>query len=90
MPSGPSFDAGFHTFAMEWTPEKVVWYLDNWEVPQPLFTRFIHGRHIPDVDMHVILTLGVGGMGGVPDATTPFPADFIVDYVRVYQRQVSE
>ena len=87
MPSGPAFDAGFHTFAVEWTQEKVVWYLDNWEVPQPLFTRFIHGRHIPDVDMHVILTLGVGGMGGVPDATTPFPADFIVDYVRVYQRQ---
>ncbi len=86
MPSGPAFDAGFHTFAVEWTAEKVVWYLDNWEVPQPLFTQFIHGRHIPDVEMHVILTLGVGGMGGEPDATTVFPADFIVDYVRVYQR----
>jgi hypothetical protein len=64
----------------------VVWYLDNWEVPQPLFTQFIQGRHIPDVEMHVILTLGVGGMGGDPDGTTVFPADFVVDYVRVFQR----
>jgi beta-glucanase (GH16 family) len=86
LPSGPSFDAGFHTFAVEWTPEKVVWYLDNWEVPQTLFARFIHGRHIPDVEMNVILTLGVGGMGGDPDTTTLFPAGFLVDYVRVYQR----
>ncbi len=80
------FEAGFHTFALEWTPEKAVWYLDNWEVPRPLLTRFIHGRHISDADMHVILTLGVGGMGGSPDPLSGLPADFIVDYVRVYQR----
>ena len=86
LPSGPSFDAGFHTFALEWTPEKVAWYLDNWEVPQPFLTRLTQGRHIPDVEMNVILTLGVGGMGGDPDATTVFPAHFDVDYVRVYQR----
>jgi len=84
--AGPRFDAGYHTFAVDWEPDRVRWYLDNWQVPESLWTRFIRGRHVPDVEMHVILTLGVGGMGGTPDASTPFPADFEVDYVRVYQR----
>lgn len=85
-PSGFPFDAGFHTFAVNWTPDTVEWYLDNWKVPEPLWTRFIRDRHVPDVDMNVIFTLGVGGMDGDPDYTTPFPSDFEIDYVRVYQR----
>ena len=83
--AGPRFDEGYHTFALKWMPDEIAWYLDNWKVPESLWTKFIRGRHIPDVEMNVILTLGVGGMDGNPDATTPFPADFEVDYVRVYQ-----
>jgi beta-glucanase (GH16 family) len=85
-PQGPDFDKGFHIFVLEWTPEGVTWYLDNWRVPEPAWTRFIRGRHVPDVEMNVILTLGVGGMDGDPDSATPFPSDFEIDYVRVYQR----
>jgi beta-glucanase (GH16 family) len=84
-PSGPAFTAGYHTFAFEWASNSVAWYLDNWKIPDTLMTRFIEGRHIPNVDMNVILTLGIGCMDGTPDASTPFPADFVVDYVRVYQ-----
>ncbi len=84
-PAGPAFDAGYHTFAFEWTPGAIAWYLDNWKVPESLWTKFIRGRHIPDVEMNVILTLGIGGMGGDPEASTPFPADFVVDYVRIYR-----
>lgn len=85
QPAGPAFDAGYHTLAFQWAPDEITWYLDNWEVPESLWTQFIRGRHIPNVEMNVILTLGVGGMDGDPDSTTPFPADFVVDYVRVYQ-----
>lgn len=85
QPAGPAFDEGYHTFAVEWSPNDIVWYLDNWRVPESCWTKFIRNRHIPTVEMNVILTLGVGGMDGDPDPATPFPADFLVDYVRVYQ-----
>jgi beta-glucanase (GH16 family) len=33
------------------------------------------------------MNLAVGGdFGGNPDGATPFPAEMLVDYVRVYQR----
>lgn len=84
-PTGPAFHEGYHTFAFKWTQDAIAWYLDNWRVPESCWTRFIRGRHIPDVEMNVILTLGIGGMDGDPNSTTPFPADFVIDYVRVYK-----
>lgn len=87
QPAGPSFVDGYHTFAFEWKPDAMDWYLDNWKVPESCWTRFIRDRHIPAVEMNVILTLGVGGMDGNPNDTTPFPADFVIDYVRVYQQE---
>ncbi len=32
----------------------------------------------------IVLNLAVGGYPGAPDRTTPFPADMLIDYVRVY------
>ena len=86
-PNGPAFHEGYHTFAFKWTRDDIAWYLDNWRVPESCWTRLIRGRHIPRVEMNVILTLGVGGMGGEPDSTTPFPSDFVIDYVRVYEEE---
>jgi len=40
-----------------------------------------------DRPFHLILNLAIGGgLPGAPDATTPFPAEFVIDYVRVFQR----
>ncbi len=86
----PSFSGGWHSFGVLWEPGILDWYLDGERVHQARWTRFIRGRHIPDVDMHVIFTLGVGGMDGDPDETTPFPAAFEVDYVRVYRTPATE
>jgi len=39
-----------------------------------------------DEDYYVLLNLAVGGnWPGAPDGTTSFPADMLVDYVRVYE-----
>lgn len=80
----PSFSEDWHTFGILWEPDRLEWYLDGARVAQSLWTRYIRSRHIPDVDMHVILTLGMGVMDGDPDETTPFPSEFLVDAVRVY------
>ncbi|HEY3899184.1 MAG TPA: glycoside hydrolase family 16 protein [Chthoniobacter sp.] len=77
--TGPDFTADFHTFAVDWRPDRVVWYVDGLE------------RHrwsgVADFGpMYVLLNLAVGGQwDGAPDAQTPFPAEMQVDYVRVYQ-----
>ena len=36
--------------------------------------------------MNLNAQLGVGGFAGDPDSTTPFPADYNLDYIRVYSK----
>lgn len=83
---GPDFTAGFHTYAMEWSPGRLVWYVDGVE------RNRIENNFVPDQNMYIILNLAVGGgfpnaTNTPPDATTPQKAALVVDYVRVYQRQ---
>jgi beta-glucanase (GH16 family) len=41
-----------------------------------------------DQRFYIVMNLAVGGRFlGNPDATTPFPAEMLVDYVRVYERR---
>ena len=77
---GPDFSADFHTFALQWTPDELVWYVDGVE-------RYATRDHIPQEKMYVLLNLAVGGdWPGMPNAETPFPSFMDVDYVRVYQK----
>jgi len=74
-----NFATGFHVVALDWSPGLLVWSVDGREV-------FRATVGVPDVPMYVILNLAVGGnWPGSPDATTPFPAEMLVDYVRIYQ-----
>ena len=74
--SGINFPAGFHTFALEWTSSKLVWYLDNVPV-------FMSDTNIPDVPFHFIISNG--GRDEVPDKD--YPAILEVDYIRIYTPQ---
>ena len=79
--TGPDFALGWHTFAVDWQPDKIVWYVDG--VERWRYT----GPGIPQEAMYLMLNLAVGGSWpGPPDATTVFPSYFDVDYVRVWQR----
>lgn len=76
---GEPLARGFHRYSVVWTPERVHWYLDREHVashPTPAdFTR----------PVHFLLNLAVGGTWpGAPDATTRFPARYLVDSVRAY------
>jgi beta-glucanase (GH16 family) len=43
-------------------------------------------RWVFDHEFHLLLSLAVGGAWpGYPDASTPFPASMLVDWIRVYQ-----
>jgi len=77
---GPDFSAGFHEFAVEWSPQALVWFVDGVE-------RYRSEKSIPQGRMFLLVNLAVGGdWPGAPDEKTKLPAAFEVDYVRVYQR----
>ena len=80
--TGPDFSAGFHTFAVDWEPDVMIWYIDGVERQ-----RYTDTSHIPNIPLYLVANLAVGGdWPGNPDSTTPFPSYMNVDYIRVWQR----
>jgi beta-glucanase (GH16 family) len=80
---------GYHVYAMEWEPGQIRFYVDGqqvWQTVTPVNTSWFNDVFNEHARYHLRLTFHVGGWPGEPDAATAFPADFEVDYVRVYQR----
>ncbi|MBY8849853.1 family 16 glycosylhydrolase [Saccharothrix longispora] len=82
--NGPNFADGFHTFAVEWTPQGIAWSVDG-TVYQRRGPGDVGGNQwVFDKPFFIILNLAVGGeWPGYPDASTTFPQQFLIDYVRV-------
>ena len=77
----------FHVSAVEWTYEGITWYFDG----EPFFTlnrEDVGAREwVFDHEFFIILNLAAGGtFPGTIALSTKFPANYYVDYVRVYQR----
>lgn len=86
LPVGQSLGDDFHIYAMEWEPGTVRFYVDSNNYVT--FTKSqwpAGGQWVFDHPFFIILNLAVGGAWpGDPDATTQFPQQMLVDYVRVY------
>ncbi|ASW54892.1 glycoside hydrolase family 16 protein [Plantactinospora sp. KBS50] len=85
LPNGIPSD-GFHTYATEWEPGVMRWYLDGklvWQRDRSTTSWFDKAFSRP---FHLRLNIQVGGWLGDPDSATRFPSDFQVDYVRVWKR----
>jgi beta-glucanase (GH16 family) len=88
LPANASFASGFHTFAVEWTPDRIDYRVDDtvYETITPANLP-AGSTWVFDHPFFVILNLAVGGnYVGNPDANTVFPAVMLVDYVRVYEQ----
>jgi beta-glucanase (GH16 family) len=84
--------AGWHTYGMIWNKGSVAYYVDNPAQPFATYTP----SSISSLDRAVwpfdsgqanfiILNLAVGGSWpGSPISSTPFPAELLVDYIRIY------
>lgn len=79
----------FHVYGMEWTPDYIQAYIDG--VPYYTFRNDGSGRAESwpfDKAFYLKLNIAVGGdwggYEGVDDSI--FPAEYVIDYVRVYQR----
>lgn len=90
-----SFSAKFHEYSVEWEPGEMRFYTDDELVltVNDWFTAISGQDELPypapfDQPFFVQLNLAVGGnWPGNPDASTDFSkAEFLIDYVRVYQK----
>ncbi|HJZ91617.1 MAG TPA: glycoside hydrolase family 16 protein [Gemmataceae bacterium] len=87
LPGGQKFSDAFHTFAVDWGPNTIRWYVDDQLYQTRTPADLPAGKAwVFDHNFFMILNLAVGGQWpGNPDSTTVFPQTYLVDYVRVYQ-----
>jgi beta-glucanase (GH16 family) len=77
------YTAGFHTFAVDWQPTYLNYYIDG-----VLRISVTDPVRIPTEPMYVLANLAVGGnWPGSPDASTPFPSDLEIDWIHVFERK---
>ncbi len=91
FPSGQTA-AQWHTYGMIWSKGSVAYYVDDPAHPYVTYTTAdlngLAGAVRPfdsGQSNFIILNLAIGGdWPGPPNATTPFPSEMLIDYVRVY------
>lgn len=104
LPRGGSI-ADFHTYAVEWEPGRMRWFVDGVQTQEqgfwwssarrdgtkPADASELNPWPAPfDQPFYLVMNLAVGGnFLGNPDSTTPFPGVMEVDFVRVYERRNS-
>lgn len=80
---GKDWSLDYHIYALEWTPEHVRWFIDDVEV-------YNITTGIPKDPMYIVLNICAhncgDGWSDRTDETTPNPAEFYIDYVRVYKK----
>ena len=78
---GIDYTGDFHTYAVEWKPGTIIYYVDGIE------RHRIVDPKVSSQDMYIIANTALGGWWpGSPNATTPFPAEYKIDYIRAYQK----
>jgi beta-glucanase (GH16 family) len=84
--SFPNIEEGFHVFALDWTKDKMDFFVDD--VLVYTFQPEIKNENTWPFDkpFYFILNVAIGGnFGGPAVDDTILPQDFIVDYIKVYQ-----
>jgi len=75
----PNFSNGFHTFALQWLPNTLIWYVDGMQVFN------YSGACVPNRPEYILANVAVGGSWPKPpNSATPFPSHMSVDYIRAY------
>ncbi len=77
----------FHRYGLLWTPQELVWFFDG----TPVFRYANDGEGKSqwpfDHPVYLLMNLAIGGTWGGREGVDPaiFPAEFVIDYVRIWQ-----
>jgi beta-glucanase (GH16 family) len=74
----------YHKFAIEWLPERIIYYFDD----EPVYSSF-NDESIPNNPQKIRMEFQLGGGGTWPDPNAPYPLEYIIDYFRYYQLDMS-
>lgn len=83
LPSG-RFDADFHIFAVEWSTDRINWFVDS-TLYHSIKPTYAPGDWVFDHPFYLVMNLAVGGGPPGPPTGTAFPQQMVVDWVRVYK-----
>ncbi len=96
FPKGSYIDDDFHTYTLEWEPGEIRWYVDGnlfltqndwYSKSENEATQYSFPAPF-DKPFYIILNMAVGGLFDgkrMPD-DEKIPAEMLIDYVRVYQK----
>lgn len=91
LSDGTDFSDDFHVYTIDWEPDVIRWYVDgvvyHSESSADWYSTAAPGndRAPFDTPFHLLLNCAVGGnFPGWPDASSTFPQEMLVDWVRVY------
>ena len=81
----PNIEVGFHVYAIEWTKDKIEFFVDD----ESVYTFAPAVKNVDtwpfDQPFYIIVNLAVGGNFWGPEVDDGgFPEEFVVDYFRVY------
>lgn len=84
----PDWPSKFHIWKMDWTPKYIKIYLDDELINEIDLSKTINpdGSNPFQQSHYLLLNLALGSNGGNLN-NTPFPKQYLVDYVRVYQER---
>ncbi len=83
----PEWPDKFHIWRMEWTEDAIKLFLDDELLNEVDLARTVNpdGFNPFHQPHYILLNLAIGGNGGDPTVSA-FPREYVVDYVRVYQK----
>ena len=87
----PTSVSAYHTYAVDWEPTYINWYVDGILVTSRVAGQVVNGStiSIPSVPMYMILNLAISPASNwnAPNSTSVFPQSLKVNWVRVWEKQ---
>lgn len=84
----PDWPSKFHLWRMEWTDKTIKLFLDEELLNEVDLARTVNpdGFNPFHQPHYILLNLAIGGNNGGDPTFSDFPREYVVDYVRVYQK----
>jgi Glycosyl hydrolases family 16/PA14 domain len=77
----PDWTSDWHTFAIDWRPGSIRWYIDGTQV------KARSSADVSDIPMYLIANLAIadGSNAPAPTSQTPLPSRLRIDWIRVWK-----
>ncbi len=82
----PDLTADYHTYAIEWEPDLITWYVDDVLYHSATPADVAPNPWVFNDPVYLLLNMAIGGnFGGAVSPDLTFPQEMKIDYVRTYQ-----